>query len=98
MEGKKTDHADDNQRKDTENSMVVKQDLKLKIPRPPNAFMLYANEHRKIMAQQYPADSNKEISKKLGKTWKQLDLKKKAVYFEKANTISEEHKRKYPGN
>nr|CAI5836106.1 unnamed protein product [Callosobruchus analis] len=59
--------------------------------------MLYANEHRKIMAQQHPADSNKEISRKLGKTWKQLDIKQKAVYFEKANSISVEHKKKYPG-
>ncbi|VEN39111.1 unnamed protein product, partial [Callosobruchus maculatus] len=86
--------AESNQKIDAANS--AKSELKLKIPRPPNAFMLYANEHRKVMAQQHPADSNKEISRKLGKTWKQLDLKQKAVYFEKANNISMEHKKKYP--
>lgn len=59
--------------------------------------MLYANENRKTMAQRYPADSNKEISKKLGSTWKNLDADEKRRYFEKAREIDLEHKRKYPG-
>lgn len=33
-----------------------------KIPRPPNAFMLFANEWRKKLAFQYPRESNKDIS------------------------------------
>lgn len=70
--------------------------LKPKIPRPPNAFMLYANENRKIMAQQFPADSNKEISKKLGSSWKNLDIAEKNKYFDRARLIDLEHKKKYP--
>lgn len=33
-----------------------------KIPRPPNAFMIFANEWRKRLALQYPTESNKVIS------------------------------------
>lgn len=69
---------------------------KPKIPRPPNAFMIYANENRKSMAHQNPADSNKEISKKLGTTWKKLAAVEKNKYFDKAKEIDMEHKRKYP--
>ncbi|KAG8322872.1 hypothetical protein J6590_012861 [Homalodisca vitripennis] len=38
-----------------------------KIPRPPNAFMIFANEWRKQLAQQHPTDSNKSINKPLAK-------------------------------
>lgn len=58
--------------------------------------MLYANANRNVMAQRYPADSNKEISKKLGSTWKNLDSDEKKKYFDKAREIDMEHKRKYP--
>ncbi|XP_076259183.1 uncharacterized protein LOC143195670 [Rhynchophorus ferrugineus] len=68
-----------------------------KIPRPPNAFMLYANEHRKFMAHLYPTDSNKEISRKLGQTWKDLNVQEKNKYFQRAKDIDMEHKKKYPG-
>ncbi|KAL1131972.1 hypothetical protein AAG570_011583 [Ranatra chinensis] len=33
-----------------------------KIPRPPNAFMLYANTWRRRLAYAHPGESNKEIS------------------------------------
>lgn len=75
---------------------IRKLNQKPKIPRPPNAFMLYANENRKSMAQQYPADSNKEISKKLGSIWRNLNAEEKNKYFDKAREIDMEHKRKYP--
>lgn len=71
--------------------------IRQKIPRPPNAFMLYANEHRKTLAHLFPADSNKEISRRLGQSWKDLNLQEKNQYFQKAKDIDQEHKRKYPG-
>lgn len=68
-----------------------------RIPRPPNAFMLYANDHRKTLAHLYPTDSNKEISRRLGHSWKDLNLQEKNKYFQKAKDIDQEHKLKYPG-
>lgn len=43
-------------------SKVANSTTKLKIPRPPNAFMLFANEWRKKLATQNPRESNKDIS------------------------------------
>ncbi|XP_066141752.1 sex-determining region Y protein-like [Euwallacea fornicatus] len=71
--------------------------VRSKIPRPPNAFMLFANDHRKALAYVYPADSNKEISRRLGQTWKNLSLPEKNQYYQKAKEIDLEHKRRYPG-
>lgn len=68
-----------------------------KVPRPANAFMLYANENRKKMAQAFPLDSNKDISKRLGNSWKSLDPDEKNKYFLLAKKVDAEHKRKYPG-
>lgn len=68
-----------------------------KIPRPPNAFMLYANENRKRLAQLNPQDSNKDISKRLGMSWHLMDGPEKARYFRMAKEADEEHRRRYPG-
>ncbi|KAF5288928.1 hypothetical protein FQA39_LY03807 [Lamprigera yunnana] len=74
----------------------MRQTLPVRIPRPANAFMIYANENRKQMAQRYPQESNKDISKRLGATWKALDLIVKKKYFDLARTVDAEHKKKYP--
>lgn len=68
-----------------------------KIPRPANAFMLYANANRKKMAREFPLDSNKEISKRLGRGWKELDREAKGGYYEMAKEVDAAHKEKYPG-
>lgn len=68
-----------------------------RIPRPPNAFMLFANEQRRLVAKQHPHESNKEISCRLGRRWKQLSPEDRQRYFELAKQADLEHKRKYPG-
>nr|XP_022905957.1 transcription factor Sox-1-like isoform X1 [Onthophagus taurus] len=68
----------------------------IKIPRPANAFMLYANHNRKKLAQMYPLESNKEISKRLGTSWKELDNVEKLKYYDLAKKVDAEHKKKYP--
>jgi hypothetical protein len=70
---------------------------KPKIPRPPNAFMLYANENRKKMSQLYPTESNKDISKRLGNGWKSLNEDERKKFFERAKAIGLQHKKEYPG-
>jgi len=52
-------------------------ETKEKIPRPPNAFMIFANEWRRKLATQFPNESNKEISVRLGIMWKNLPSAKK---------------------
>lgn len=59
--------------------------------------MLFANENRKKLAQKFPLDSNKEISKRLGNYWRNLQPEEKNMYFAKAKEVDAEHKKKYPG-
>ncbi|KAJ9598250.1 hypothetical protein L9F63_011071, partial [Diploptera punctata] len=68
-----------------------------KIPRPPNAFMIFANEWRRKLAFQHPTESNKEISVRLGVMWKNLPADTKEGYYTASRQADEEHKRKYPG-
>ncbi|XP_048511226.1 uncharacterized protein LOC105682886 isoform X5 [Athalia rosae] len=68
-----------------------------KIPRPPNAFMIFANEWRRKIAFQYPNENNKEISVRLGLMWKGLNIEAKEAYYASAKKADEDHKRKYPG-
>ncbi|OXU26895.1 hypothetical protein TSAR_015815 [Trichomalopsis sarcophagae] len=69
---------------------------KLKIPRPANAFMLFANEWRKKLAVENPKESNKDISVRLGVRWKTMPKELKEKYFALAREVDAEHKRKYP--
>ncbi|KAL2853880.1 hypothetical protein BJY01DRAFT_243874 [Aspergillus pseudoustus] len=62
-----------------------------KIPRPPNAFILYRQHHHPIVKEAHPGLSNNEISVILGKQWREepehvrLDFK----------SMSEEYKKKH---
>ncbi|XP_015438940.1 PREDICTED: transcription factor Sox-10-like [Dufourea novaeangliae] len=71
-------------------------DAKRKIPRPANAFMLFANEWRKKLAAENPRESNKDISVRLGILWKNMTKDVKEKYFALAREVDAEHKRKYP--
>nr|XP_012139818.1 PREDICTED: uncharacterized protein LOC100878409 isoform X2 [Megachile rotundata] len=70
--------------------------VKRKIPRPANAFMLFANEWRKKLAAENPRESNKDISVRLGILWKNMAKEVKEKYFALAREVDAEHKRKYP--
>ncbi|XP_076545309.1 uncharacterized protein LOC117609522 isoform X1 [Osmia lignaria lignaria] len=70
--------------------------VKRKIPRPANAFMLFANEWRKKLAAENPRESNKDISVRLGILWKNMAKDVKEKYFALAREVDAEHKRKYP--
>ncbi|XP_014209814.1 transcription factor SOX-3-like [Copidosoma floridanum] len=69
-----------------------------KIPRPANAFMLFANEWRKKLAGENPRESNKDISVRLGGLWKTMPKEDKEKYFTLAREVDAEHKRRYPGS
>ncbi|XP_018331223.1 high mobility group B protein 7-like isoform X2 [Agrilus planipennis] len=69
----------------------------LKIRRPQNAFMIFANEFRKKLASENPSESNKDISVRLGNMWKTLPGNVKAIYYSAAKKANDEHKTKYPG-
>ena len=67
-----------------------------KIPRPPNSFMLFAKDYRRVIATANPGRANKEISILLGEAWKALDEKEKAKYIQEAELQRRKHRTKYP--
>ncbi|KAG8200539.1 hypothetical protein JTE90_000612 [Oedothorax gibbosus] len=68
-----------------------------KIARPPNAFMIFAQENRKALAMKYPEHSNKAISSMLGQWWKGLGVSSKKKYFDQSKMMHELHKKQHPG-
>jgi hypothetical protein len=69
---------------------------KVRIRRPPNAFIVFANEWRKNIAAQNPHEKNKQISTRLGVMWKLMSKEQKERYTDLAHKLEMEHKEKYP--
>lgn len=64
--------------------------------RPPNAFILYSQAMRSQVRQENPSLSNTEVSRLLGKMWKEVPNDIKLQYKQKAAAMQEEFKREHP--
>ncbi|OHT16416.1 HMG box family protein [Tritrichomonas foetus] len=64
--------------------------------RPPNAFILYSQAMRSEARQQNPSLSNTEVSRILGKMWKEVPNEIKLQYKQKAAKLQEEFKKTHP--
>jgi len=68
-----------------------------KIKRPMNAFMVFSHYERKKIIEVQPDIHNAEISKRLGKKWKELIDTDKQPYIQEAERLRLLHLREYPG-
>jgi hypothetical protein len=68
----------------------------VKIRRPPNAYIIFAKEWRKILAAQNPGENCQQISTRLGAMWKSLTDDERDHYMHTAHKLEIEHRRKYP--
>jgi transcription factor SOX7/8/10/18 (SOX group E/F) len=64
--------------------------------RPPNAFILYSQAARSGVRQENPTLSNTEVSRLLGKMWKEVPSEVKLQYKQKAAIAQEQFKRDHP--
>ncbi|KAH0790918.1 HMG box family protein [Histomonas meleagridis] len=64
--------------------------------RPPNAFILYSQTMRTSVRQENPSLSNIEVSRILGKMWKEVPSETKLQYKQKAQVLQEEFKKDHP--
>ncbi|KAH0793524.1 HMG box family protein [Histomonas meleagridis] len=65
--------------------------------RPPNAFILYSQAMRDSVRQENPSLSNIEVSRILGKMWKEVPSETKLQYKQKAQQLQEDFKKNHPG-
>ncbi len=70
---------------------------KSKVPRPPNAFILYRQKHHPILKAQQPHLVNNQISVVLGKQWKQESGQEKAHFKALAEKMKMQHAAENPG-
>lgn len=64
--------------------------------RPANAFILYSQTMRSVVRQENPSLSNTEVSRLLGKMWKEVPNETKLQYKQRAAAAQEEFKRQHP--
>jgi len=70
--------------------------LSMQPPRPPNCFMVWAQEKRKEIGKSIRSNNNADTSIMLGKIWSSMPDKFKLQYRNKANDLKYEHRLKYP--
>ena len=66
------------------------------IKRPMNAFMVFSHHERKKVISEDPKIENTQISKELGKRWKQLSEVEREPYIREADKLRQYHKSEYP--
>ncbi|KAL2273455.1 hypothetical protein FJTKL_04520 [Diaporthe vaccinii] len=68
----------------------------IKLPRPPNPFIIYRTERHQTVKDANPDAKNNDISKILGRQWQAEPDEVRDVYKQKSEAIKEEFMRLYP--
>ncbi|RZC41233.1 SOX-15-like [Asbolus verrucosus] len=66
------------------------------IKRPMNAFMVWSQIERRKICEVQPDMHNAEISKKLGRRWKELKDDERQPFIEEAERLRQLHQKEYP--
>ena len=76
-----------------------KRDAPKRIPRPPNAFMLYRSDfHKRRTIPREVEKRQQNLSRIAGQCWKMLPETEKAIWYGKAAVIRAEHRARYPSH
>ncbi|RCI13697.1 hypothetical protein L249_8210 [Ophiocordyceps polyrhachis-furcata BCC 54312] len=80
----------------TATMMAPPQPKNVKIPRPPNAYILYRKERHQLVKRANPGITNNEISQLLGKAWNMETPAIRAKYKQMSDEIKEALMKKHP--
>ncbi|CAO3607321.1 unnamed protein product [Mucor fragilis] len=69
-----------------------------RVTRPPNAYLLFNKEMRRILKDQDPTMKVADISKEVGFRWKTMPKEQKEQYVNQANKIKEEQRALHPNS
>ncbi|CAO0800315.1 unnamed protein product [Mucor circinelloides] len=69
-----------------------------RVTRPPNAYLLFNKEMRRILKDQDPTMKVADISKEVGFRWKNMPKEQKEQYVNQANKIKEEQRALHPNS
>jgi hypothetical protein len=61
----------------------------------PNAYILFRKEQYQLVRDTFPEYSFSEISKYLGKKWKELSYDGKTIYYDQAEALKKNQKKKH---
>ncbi|KAF5903717.1 Transcription factor SOX-30, partial [Clarias magur] len=67
-----------------------------RIKRPMNAYIIWARNHRSVVAKANPNASNAEVSEQLGTEWRKLTEDQKMPYYLEASRHKWEHSKQFP--
>src|SRR5947207_5169217 len=67
-----------------------------KIPRPPNAFIIYRRAHHDLVKAANPGIHNNDISIIIGHLWKAESPELRREYQKAADDLKERHRKEYP--
>nr|AOY41710.1 MAT121 [Huntiella omanensis] len=73
-----------------------KDDVKQKLPRPPNAYILYRKERHHSVKDEFPGICNNEISRILGRRWKEESETVRAFYKEQSENYKQNFMNTHP--
>ncbi|KAJ4201050.1 hypothetical protein NW767_007185 [Fusarium falciforme] len=76
--------------------MVRPEGAPIKVPRPPNAYILYRKERHHLVKSMHPGITNNEISQILGRCWNLENRATRAEYKVRADEVKRLHYEKHP--
>nr|APB91653.1 putative mating type 1-2-1 protein [Knoxdaviesia capensis] len=93
-----SDSSKENQRLNAvpKNKKKTRDIRKNHIPRPPNAYILYRQDRHQALKNKNPSISNNEISRILGRSWKEEECSVRLHYKEKADLFKKEFLEDHP--